>query len=140
MRVSPILPILLLAGTFSAAAPHPAALADAITDIVAALPGEVRALTRIPGPQGEDTSFVVVREDAGDRLFVQTGGAGTPPVEVTDLGAPLPGRVTDLRSERDTLGIAVFVDLRGGDGTDTTYELFWEGEDAASYVFQPASN
>ena len=116
------------------------AAADAITDLVGDLPAQVSGLSRIPGPDGETTSFVIVREADRDRLFIQTSGAETPATEVRDAGDPLPGRVTDLRSERDALGIAVFVDFSLPGGDISTYELFWEGDDASTYVFRPASN
>ncbi|MBC2859624.1 hypothetical protein [Stappia sp. 28M-7] len=106
--------------------------ADPVSDIVAALPGELQGLTRLPGPEGAGTSFVVARETSRDRLFVLREGKA--PVEVSEAGE-LAARVAGLRSEADPHGVVAFVDMG-----DTTYELFLENDDTAGYLFQPASN
>ncbi|QGZ33397.1 hypothetical protein [Stappia indica] len=106
--------------------------ADPVSDIVAALPAELQGLTRLPGPDGSGTAFVVAREAARDRLFVLREGKA--PVEVSEAGEQA-ARVTGLRSEADPHGVVAFVDMG-----ETTYELFLENGDAAGYLFQPASN
>lgn len=106
--------------------------ADPVSDLVAALPAELQGLTRLPGPEGSGTAFVVAREAQRDRLFVLREGKA--PVEVSEAGE-LAARVAGLRSETDPHGVVAFVDMG-----DTTYELFLENDDTAGYLFQPASN
>lgn len=134
MRIALICTTLALALAAGTALP---ARADPVSDLVATLPAELQGLTRLAGPEGSSTGFVVVREGARDRLFILGGAGGV--VEVAEA-AETGGRITSLRSEKDAHGIVAFVDVAGSDGAETTYELFLEGENAAGYVFQQASN
>lgn len=106
--------------------------ADPVSDIVAALPADLQGLTRLPGPEGSGTAFIVAREAQRDRLFVLREGKA--PLEVSEAGE-LSARVSGLRSETDAHGVVAFVDMG-----DTTYELFLENDETAGYLFQPASN
>ncbi|MAA98393.1 MAG: hypothetical protein CMN87_17030 [Stappia sp.] len=116
------------------------ASADGLTALLSQLPGNVQALSRVPGPEGSGTGFYVVRETQGDRLFIgRSTSDGQDIDEVSEAGA-IGGRVTGLRSESDELGVAAFVDMREADGEETTYELFLENENPAAYIFRPASN
>ncbi|WP_428696784.1 hypothetical protein [Stappia sp.] len=126
---APIAALLLLGASVPLAA-------DPVGDLVGALPESLLGLTRLAGPDGSDTGFVVAREAARDRLFILRGGAVVEVGEAGETG----GRITSLRSEKDAHGVLAFVDIAGADGAETTYELFLEGENAAGYVFQQASN
>lgn len=106
--------------------------ADPVADFVAALPDEFQGMTRLAGPEGTGTAFVVVRESARDRIFILREGAAL--VEVAET-AELEGRIAALRSEADAHGVVAFVDVG-----ETTYELFLEKDDPTGYLFQPASN
>ncbi|MHC5653480.1 hypothetical protein [Stappia sp.] len=117
-------------------APH-AAHADPVSDMLRALPASVQAVSRVPGPENKDVTFFIVREDKRDRLFLAKGGDSL--VEIAEA-AETGGRVSGLRSEMDDLGLAAFVDFRDGNGEETTFELFLEGDDPEAYIFRPASN
>lgn len=133
MRI-PFLPA-TLAAILLAGASLPLA-ADPVSDLVGALPDGLSGLTRLAGPDGSDTGFVVARESARDRLFILRGGRVVEVGEAAETG----GRITSLRSEKDAHGVLAFVDIAGADGAETTYELFLEAENEAGYVFQQASN
>ena len=80
------------------------ASADGLTALLSQLPGNVQALSRVPGPEGSGTGFYVVRETQGDRLFIgRSTSDGQDIDEVSEAGA-IGGRVTGLRSESDELG------------------------------------
>lgn len=130
---------LLAAGLFMGLADGPARAADAVSQLVQNLPQSVAALSRIPGAEGSPLSFVVVREETGDRLFIVSSKMTGTAVEVAEAAA-LSARITGLRSEMDSYGLVAFVDLQTAGGEETTYELFLEGDDPSAHTFQPASN
>jgi hypothetical protein len=132
-------PVALLAGSISLGLGVQTALADPVKQLVETLPDSVAALTRIPGAEGSPLSFVVVREETGDRLFIVSSNMANTASEVTEART-LSARITGLRSELDSYGLVAFVDLQTSGGEETTYELFLEGEDPAAHTFQPASN
>ncbi|SDU12735.1 hypothetical protein [Stappia sp. ES.058] len=134
-----ILPTAALAASIPLTLAAQTATADPVKELVETLPGDVTALTRIPGAEGSPLSFVVVRQTNGDRLFIVSRDAAETTAEVTGARA-LAARITGLRSELDSYGLAAFVDLRTPEGEETTYELFLEGETPSSHTFRPASN
>ncbi|WP_425087292.1 hypothetical protein [Stappia sp.] len=129
-------PVALLASSISLGLGVQTALADPVTQLVETLPDSVAALSRIPGAEGSPLSFVVVREETGDRLFIVSSNMASEVTEARTLSA----RITGLRSELDSYGLVAFVDLQTSGGEETTYELFLEGEDPSAHTFQPASN
>lgn len=132
-------PVALLAASISLGLGVQRALADPVKQLVETLPGSVAALTRIPGAEGSPLSFVVVREETGDRLFIVSSNLANTAIEVAEART-LSARITGLRSELDSYGLVAFVDLQTSGGEETTYELFLEGEDPSAHTFQPASN
>ena len=132
-------PVALLAASISLGLGIQTALADPVKQLVETLPGGVAALTRIPGAEGSPLSFVVVREETGDRLFIVSSNLANTAIEVAEART-LSARITGLRSELDSYGLVAFVDLQTSGGEETTYELFLEGEDPSAHTFQPASN
>ncbi|MBC01525.1 MAG: hypothetical protein CML67_18500 [Rhodobacteraceae bacterium] len=132
-------PVALLAASISLGLGIQTALADPVKQLVETLPGSVAALTRIPGAEGSPLSFVVVREETGDRLFIVSSNLANTAIEVAEART-LSARITGLRSELDSYGLVAFVDLQTSGGEETTYELFLEGEDPSAHTFQPASN
>lgn len=132
-------PVALLAASISLGLGVQTALADPVTQLVETLPDSVAALTRIPGAEGSPLSFVVVREETGDRLFIVSSNMANTAIEVAEART-LSARITGLRSELDSYGLVAFVDLQTSGGEETTYELFLEGEDPSAHTFQPASN
>jgi hypothetical protein len=132
-------PVALLAISISSGLGVQTALADPVKQLVATLPDGVAALSRIPGAEGSPLSFVVVREETGDRLFIVSSNMANTASEVAEART-LSARITGLRSELDSYGLVAFVDLQTAGGQETTYELFLEGEDPAAHTFQPASN
>lgn len=132
-------PLALLAASISLGLGVQTALADPVKQLVETLPGSVAALTRIPGAEGSPLSFVVVREETGDRLFIVSSNLANTAIEVAEART-LSARITGLRSELDSYGLVAFVDLQTSGGEETTYELFLEGEDPSAHTFQPASN
>jgi hypothetical protein len=139
LRRRRLLPVALLATSISLALGVQTALADPVKQLVESLPDSVAALSRIPGAEGSPLSFVVVREETGDRLFIVSSKMENTTTEVTEART-LSARITGLRSEMDSYGLVAFVDLQTPGGQETTYELFLEGEDPAAHTFQPASN
>eukprot|EP00873_Tetraselmis_striata_P027234 jgi/Tetstr1/447498/TSEL_034879.t1 len=132
-------PVALLATSISLGLGVQTALADPVKQLVETLPDSVAALSRIPGAEGSPLSFVVVREETGDRLFIVSSNMANTASEVTEART-LSARITGLRSELDSYGLVAFVDLQTSGGEETTYELFLEGEDPSAHTFQPASN
>lgn len=132
-------PLALLAASISLGLGVQTALADPVKQLVETLPGSVAALTRIPGAEGSPLSFVVVRKETGDRLFIVSSNLANTAIEVAEART-LSARITGLRSELDSYGLVAFVDLQTSGGEETTYELFLEGEDPSAHTFQPASN
>ena len=132
-------PVALLAASISLGLGVQTALADPVKQLVETLPDSVTALTRIPGAEGSPLSFVVVREETGDRLFIVSSNLANTAIEVAEART-LSARITGLRSELDSYGLVAFVDLQTSGGEETTYELFLEGEDPSAHTFQPASN
>lgn len=128
-----------------------AARADAISDGIAALPGEVEDV-RIAGSwtEGDKSGVyrVVISRSSGAtvtaRLFVQWlayGGDGLPKVdstlEITDLAAAGID-IVDYTADLEEDGLSMFIDTLSPSAGDQLYELFITSR--TEYRFGPASN
>lgn len=142
MRIT-LLPAVLAAALAAMSAQH--AVADALSDGVAAIPGEVEEI-RFAGSwsEGDDGGlYRIVLTRSGSpiaaRLFVQwiavgnSGPQAVHTVEIEEFGA-LKTDVLDFSAESDADGLAVHIESVDGDA----YELFVTGPD--DYRFGRASN
>lgn len=140
IRRSSILPLAVLMLALVSAPPGAVRAAEDVTAFLTSMPSDVQAVSRIAGPEDSDVVFFVVRQDAADRLFLGRGPASSRSLVEIAEAVEVGGRITGLRSERDELGVAAFVDIRMQGSEETTYELFLESDDPAAYIFRPASN
>jgi hypothetical protein len=142
----------LVVGLLSALALAPPALADALLDGVAAIPGGIEDV-RIGGTweaEGKSGAYrVLIARTGGDsvtaRLFVQwiayqEDGSATVDntIEIKEL-ADLKVDIVNYQSESDRDGLSVYIETLGTGGEeDVSYELHVVSP--TEYRFGPASN